>query len=208
MLRIRNWGVADRNAGIADDLVLGFDGLVVGHQFKTSKFPGTFTVETLFTGANGLLKPLVHAWRCLSKDNPGSRLEIRLVVNDFPSITDKPGDGTPPHSAAFLEEFQQHPNRPLADWYTPEWSRLIDHLRREAGLADDDFQQFLHSLRVVFGAAADFIQSHKLNAEQARQGRSAAGPVGEEGRQHLVADLELPGARAEFNDLAPANKDN
>ena len=58
-------GVADRNAGIADDLVLGFDGLVVGHQFKTSKFPSTFTVETLFTGANGLLKPLVHAWQCL-----------------------------------------------------------------------------------------------------------------------------------------------
>ena len=40
-------GVADRNAGIADDLVLGFGGLVVGHQFKTSKFPTTFTSRTL-----------------------------------------------------------------------------------------------------------------------------------------------------------------
>lgn len=167
-------GVADRNAGIADDLVLGFDGLVVGHQFKTSKFPGTFKVETLLNGANGLLKPLVHAWQCLRKDNPGSRVEICLVVNDFPSTTDKPGDGTPPHSAAFLEEFQQHANRPLADWYTPEWTRLIDNLRREAGLGDDDFEQFLHSLRVVCGAAADFIQSHKLNAEQARQASEIA----------------------------------
>ncbi|MCI1738644.1 MAG: hypothetical protein LKM38_17055 [Pseudomonas veronii] len=110
-------------------------GVVVGHQFKTSKFPGTFTVETLFTGANGLLRPLVHAWQCLRKDNPGSRVEIHLVVNDFPSITDKPGDGTPAHSAAFLEEFQQHPNRLASeDWYTQEWSRLINHLRREAGL--------------------------------------------------------------------------
>lgn len=176
-------GVADRNAGIADDLVLGFDGLVVGHQFKTAKFPGTFTVDTLFTGANGLLKPLVHAWQCLRKDNPGSRVEIRLVVNDFPSITDKPGDGTPPHSAAFLEELQQHPNRPLADWYTQEWSRLIDHLRREAGLGDDDFEYFLHSLRVVCGAAADFIQSHKLNAEQARQASEIANVL-----PKLVAD--------------------
>lgn len=167
-------GVADRSAGIADDLVLGFDGLVVGHQFKTSKFPGTFTVETLFTGANGLWKPLVRAWQCLRKDNPRSRIEIRLVVNDFPSTTDKPGDGTPPHSAAFLEEFQQHANRSLTDWYTPKWSRLIDHLRREAGLDDDDFEQFLHSLRVVCGAAADFIQSHKLNAEQARQASEIA----------------------------------
>lgn len=176
-------GVADRNAGIADDLVLGFDGLVVGHQFKTSKFPSTFTVETLFTGANGLLKPLVHAWQCLRKDNPESRVEIHLVVNDFPSINDKPGDGTPPHSAAFLEELQQHANRPLADWYTPEWSRLIDHLRCEAGLGDDDFEQFLHSLRVVCGAAADFIQSHKLNAEQARQASEIASVL-----PKLVAD--------------------
>lgn len=176
-------GVADRNAGIADDLVLGFNGLVVGHQFKTSRFPGTFTVETLLTGANGLLKPLVHAWQCLRKDNPGGRVEIRLVVNDVPSISDKPGDGMPPHSAAFLEEFQQHPNRPLAEWCTPEWGRLIDHLRRESGLGADDFAMFLHSLRVVCGAAADFIQSHKLNAEQARQASEIAGVL-----PKLVAD--------------------
>lgn len=167
-------GVADRNAGIADDLVLGFDGLVVGHQFKTSKFPGTFTVETLLTGASGLWKPLVHAWQSLRKDNLGSRIEIRLVVNDFPSTTDKPGDGTPAHSAAFLEEFRQHANRSLADWFMSEWSRLIDLLRREAGLSDGDFERFLQSLRVVCGAAADFVQSHKLNAEQARQASEIA----------------------------------
>ena len=176
-------GVADRNAGIADDLVLGFNGLVVGYQFKTSEFPRIFTVQTLFTGANGLLKPLIHAWQCLLKDNPRSRVEIRLVVNDFPSVRDKPGDGTPPHSAAFLEALQQHPNRPLADWYTPAWSRLIDHLRREAGLGNDDFEQFLHSFRMVCGAAADFIQSHKLNAEQARQASEIASVL-----PKLVAD--------------------
>lgn len=176
-------GVADRNAGIADDLVLGFDGLVVGHQFKTSRFPGTFTVQTLFTGANGLWKHLVHAWQCLQKNNPGYRVEIRLVVNDFPSTTDKPGDGTPPHSAAFLEEFHRHEYRSLADWYTSEWSQLIDHLRREARLSDSDFEQFLHSLRVVYGAAADFIQSHKLNAEQARQASEIASVL-----PKLVAD--------------------
>lgn len=176
-------GIADRNAGIADDLVLGFDGLVVGHQFKTSKFPGTFTVETLLTGANGLLKPLVYAWQCLRKDNTGSCVEIRLVVNDFPSSHDNPGDGSPPHSAAFLEELQQHPNRPLTDWYMPEWRRLIDHLYCESGLGAEDFEQFLQSLRVVCGAAADFIQSHKLNAEQARQASEIASVL-----PKLVAD--------------------
>lgn len=45
-------GVADRNAGIADDLVLGFDGVVVGHQFKTSKFPGTLVIPPKNHGAH------------------------------------------------------------------------------------------------------------------------------------------------------------
>lgn len=177
-------GVADRNAGIADDLVLGFDGVVVGHQFKTSKFPGTFTVETLFTGANGLLKPLVHAWQCLRKDNPGSRVEIRLVVNDFPSVTDKPGREAPPHSAAFLDDFERHPNRSLQDWRSSGWSRLIERLHRESGLGDGEFEQFLNGLRLVHGAAADFVQSHKLSAEQARLASQIAKTL-----PKLVADV-------------------
>lgn len=48
-------GLADRCAGIADDVVLGYDGNVVGHQFKTSQASGTFRIRTLLTGANGLL---------------------------------------------------------------------------------------------------------------------------------------------------------
>lgn len=176
-------GVADRRAGIADDLVLGFDGLVVGHQFKTSKFPGTFTVETLLTGASGLLKPLVHAWQCLRIDNPGISVEIRLVVNDIPSVNDKPGDGTPAHSAAFLEEFRLHPRRSLEDWNVTKWSRLIERLQSNAGLSDGDFEHFMHSLRVVCGAEADFIQSHKLNGEQARQASEIASVL-----PKLVAD--------------------
>ncbi|CDG80804.1 putative uncharacterized protein [Janthinobacterium agaricidamnosum NBRC 102515 = DSM 9628] len=161
-------GVADRSAGIADDLVLGFDGLVVGHQFKTSKFPGTFTVETIFTGAAGLLKPLIHAWQCLSKDNPDARVEIRLVVNDIPSVNDKHGDATPSHSAAFLDEFERFPYRSLHEWRLSSWNRLVGLLLRASGLSEAEFEQFLHSLRVVHGAAAEFVQSHKLSAEQSR----------------------------------------
>lgn len=166
--QLRWVGVADRSAGIADDLVLGFDGLVVGHQFKTSKFPGTFTVETIFTGADGLLKPLIHAWQCLSKDNPDARVEIRLVVNDIPSVNDKHGDATPPHSAAFLDEFERFPYRSLQEWRLSGWSRLVDLLLRASGLNEAEFERFLHSLRVVHGAAAEFGQSHKLSVEQSR----------------------------------------
>jgi hypothetical protein len=166
--QLRWVGVADRGAGIADDLVLGFDGLVVGHQFKTAKFPGNFTVETIFTGADGLLKPLIHAWQCLSKGNPDARVEIRLVVNDIPSVTDKHGDEAPRHSAAFLDEFERFPFRSLQEWGLSSWSRLVDLLQRASGLNEAEFEHFLHSLRVVHGAAADFVQYHKLSAEQAR----------------------------------------
>ncbi|MFM0654218.1 AAA family ATPase [Paraburkholderia sediminicola] len=161
-------GVADRSAGIVDDLVLGFDGLVVGHQFKTAKFPGTFTVETLFTGADGLLKPLVNAWQGLRKADPGSRVEIRLVVNDYPSIKDKPGETAPAHSAAFLKDFERFSDRSLRAWRASNWGRLIETLRKASNLSDDDFEQFLRALRVLYAAAADFVQSHKLSCEQAR----------------------------------------
>ncbi|SNU37182.1 hypothetical protein KOSB73_320020 [Klebsiella grimontii] len=46
-------GVADRSAGIVDDLVLGFNGLIVGHQFKTSRFPGTGRTVCLLRARNG-----------------------------------------------------------------------------------------------------------------------------------------------------------
>lgn len=166
--QLRWVGVADRTAGIADDLVLGFDGLVVGHQFKTSKFPSTFTVETIFNGAEGLLKQLIHAWQCLSKDNPDARIEICLVVDDIPSVNDKPGDAKPPHSAAFLDEFERFPDRSLQEWRAHGWGRLVDLLRRESELDEPEFQRFLQCLSVVHGAAADFAQFHKLSAEQSR----------------------------------------
>ncbi|WP_245937010.1 ATP-binding protein [Undibacterium pigrum] len=166
--QLRWIGIADRSAGIADDLVLGFDGLVIGHQFKTSKFPGTFTIGTILTGADGLLTPLIHAWTCLSKDNPDARVEIRLIVNDIPSVKDKPGDVSPGHSAAFLDEFERFPNRPLKEWQLSSWSRLIDMLLRASGLNESEFERFLHGLRVVHGAAADLVQTHKLSTEQSR----------------------------------------
>ena len=160
-------GVADRSAGIADDLVLGFDGLVVGHQFKTAKFPATFTIETLLTGAGGLLKPLVGAWQSLGRTDPGSRVEIRLIVSDYPSTNDKPGDAAPAHSAAFLDEFGRFPDRSLQAWQATSWSRLIELLRKASGLEDVDFERFLNALRVMHGAAADFVQFHKLSTEKA-----------------------------------------
>lgn len=176
-------GLADRKAGIADDLVLGFDGLVVGHQFKASKFPAPFTVTTLLTGADGLLKPLINAWQLLSKDNPEARVEIRLVTTDFPSTTDKPGDSTPTHSAAFIDQFERFPNRTLAEWRAAGWGTLVDQLLAASGLDEVEFEKFLHALRVLHGAGADFVHIHKLSAEQSRLAAEIASVL-----PNLVAD--------------------
>ncbi len=161
-------GVADRSAGIADDLVLGFDGLVIGHQFKTSRFPAPFRIVTLLTGAEGLLKPLIDAWQGLQRLHPESRVQIRLVVSDYPSDSDAPGDAVPPHSAAFLANFELHPQRSLDEWRQAGWGRLADVLHQASGLDEPLFEQFLQDLKILHGAAADFVQLHKLSSEQAR----------------------------------------
>ena len=79
-------GVADRGAGVADDVVLGLTGCVVGHQFKTSRFPEQFRLRTLLLGSAGSLSPLVAAWQALKRSNPGRPVEVRLVRNDYSSF--------------------------------------------------------------------------------------------------------------------------
>jgi hypothetical protein len=161
-------GLADRAAGIADDVVLGLPGRVVGHQFKTSQYPDRFRIRTLLIGADGLLQPLATAWQALRRSHLGKAVEIRLVTNDYPSTTDSLIDDTGAHSAAFIADFEAHPTRPLADWRASRWKPLIDELCVASGLGEQDFDQFLQSLRILHGPAADFVQAHRLTREGAR----------------------------------------
>ena len=166
-------GLADRAAGIADDVVLGLPGRVVGHQFKTSQFPDRFRVRTLLMGADGLLQPLAKAWQLLKRRHPGKAVEIRLVTNDYPSTTDSLID-TRAHSAAFIAELETNPTRPLGEWRTSQWRALIDELCLASGLGEQEFDQFLQSLRILHGPAADFVQAHRVTtfaADQARRTR-------------------------------------
>jgi hypothetical protein len=176
-------GLADRAAGIADDVVLGFPGRVVGHQFKTSQFPGRFTLQTLLMGAGGLLKPLADAWRSLKSISSDDIVEIRLVTNDYPSTRDTVGTGSAGHSAALLAEFDQHPGRTLAEWRATRWQQFIDALWLASGLDEPDFEQFLHGLRLLHGPAADFAQFHGLSPEGARLAKEIANLL-----PQLVAD--------------------
>ncbi|WP_143136616.1 ATP-binding protein [Burkholderia ubonensis] len=161
-------GLADRGAGIADDVVLGFAGRVVGHQFKTSRFPVKFQLRTLLLGAAGLLQPLATAWQALKRSNPGQLAEIRLVTNDYPSTTDRliELDGT--HSASFLSEFDTYQGRTLGEWRATSWKPWIDELHGASGLGEQEFDVFLRSLKILYGSAADFVQAHRLTQEGAR----------------------------------------
>ncbi len=161
-------GLADRDAGIADDVVLGLPGRVVGHQFKISKFPQPFRLQTLFIGADGLLSPLASAWQRLKRSFPDDVVEIRLVTNDYPSTSDSLIQETDGHSAAFLNEFELNPNRRLTDWRSSRWQPFIDVLANSSGLGDQEFEEFFVGLRLLCGPAADFVQAHRLSQEGAR----------------------------------------
>ncbi|WP_031364623.1 ATP-binding protein [Caballeronia sordidicola] len=176
-------GLADRNAGVADDVVLGLKGSVVGHQFKTSRYSGPFRLDTLLLGADGLLQPLVLAWQALRRAFPDGCVEVRLVTNDYPSNADVL-DGEDGHSAAFLREFMLYPNRTLADWRASRWQPFVDRLVLRSGVDDAAFEQFLQALRILWGPAADFAQAHRLSPDARRLAGEIASLL-----PRLVADV-------------------
>ncbi len=157
-------GLAHRGAGIADDLVLGFPGRVVGHQFKMSQFPETFALTPLFFGADALVKPLVDAWERLRALAPGARVEIQFVTNDIPSTRDAIAAGPAGHSAGFVRELELDPQRPLADWRSTRWAELVGRLATASGLREEDFGAFLTALRIVSGQSASYMLTNRLSA--------------------------------------------
>src|SRR5580693_3664906 len=102
-------GLADRQAGVVDDLVLGLAGRIVGHQFKSSQYSAAFGIEGLLLGARGMLAQLATAWSLLRRQFPQDEVEIRFITTDFPSrkdtvIRNAAGEV---HSAAFVAEFRR-----------------------------------------------------------------------------------------------------
>ncbi|NKL76337.1 ATP-binding protein [Rhizobium leguminosarum] len=176
-------GLADRRAGIADDVVLGFRDRVVGHQFKTSKFAGRFLLKTLFFGAGGLFGPLVQAWKQLSTDFPTQFVELRLVTTDYPSNDDALIDGAEGHSAAFLRDLDVRQQHDLAGLRASKWALWIDHLEAKSGLSKEAFEAFLTGLRVFWGPRADFLHVYRLTPSAAEQAQKIASLL-----PRLVAD--------------------
>lgn len=154
-------GLADRFAGIADDVVLGYDTEAIGHQFKSSRDPDAFRIGTLLIGANGLLPGLVLAWQELKANCSGLRIRLRVVVQDTPSDADRFGD-TRGTTRQFVADWHAHPERTLAQWRTTPWSEFIDELRIASGLSDNEFESFFQHLELVHGDQPDFVARYGI----------------------------------------------
>ena len=153
-------GLADRCAGIADDVVLGYDEEVIGHQFKSSRDPNPFRIATLLTGASGLLHGLVLAWQDLKTSCPDTRIRLRVVVADTPSDADHVGDGGT--TRQFITEWQAHPECSLAQWRATLWGTFLDALQAASGLPEDEFETFFQHLELVHGEQPDFAARYGI----------------------------------------------
>lgn len=155
-------GLADRCAGIADDVVLGYEEEVVGHQFKSSRDPDPFRIATLLTGASGLLPGLVLAWQDLKASCPGMRIRLRVVVADTPSDADRVGDGGT--TRQFITEWQTHPEGSLAEWRVTPWGSFLDALQTASGLSEDEFEAFFQHLELVHGDQPHFAARYGITS--------------------------------------------
>src|SRR5437762_1202756 len=68
--------LADPLTGKFDDVVLGFEGLVVGYQAKSSRDPDKFRLKTLLFGGQGLLVAIVDAWKRQRIEQGNVRIEL------------------------------------------------------------------------------------------------------------------------------------
>lgn len=76
-------GLADRTAGVADDLVLGLSQSLLAHQFKRSLQPKAFGLEALLLGAQNTVADLAAAFFALRTQFPATPVRIAYITNDY-----------------------------------------------------------------------------------------------------------------------------
>lgn len=148
-------GLADRSAGVADDLVLGLNDSVRAYQFKRTAQPKPVGLTALLLGEDGVISDLATAYHQLGREFPGTTVRLRYLTNDYPSTSDRliPGDRRAT-TAAFLEEWTACRERTVAHWRASRWAPVMERLLAESGLADAEFEQFWTNFELVVGASA------------------------------------------------------
>ena len=148
-------GLADPQAGVADDLVIGENGSVVGYQFKHTTDPSPIGITALLLGEASYIEKLAHAFSALSRQFVGSKIIIRYLTMDVATDNDRLISDIPSSSTAkFLAQWEEKRLQPISKWLQSDWKPLIEALRTKSGLGDKDFEQFFRSLELVLGGTA------------------------------------------------------
>lgn len=167
--RTLQWiGLADRNAGSVDDLVLGLAENVVAHQFKRAAHPGGVGLTKLLLGTGAEIERLAASFMALQEQFPGTPIEIRYLSNEYPTPNDSLVSGmTKSSTAAFIDEWVGNPKRSLEKWRETKWAPLIEELLAASKLNETDFELFWSSLKLVLGATAS--RAFEPSSDQRRE---------------------------------------
>lgn len=169
--RTLQWvGLADRNAGSVDDLVLGLADSVVAHQFKRADHPKAVGLTALLMGTKTEIERLAASFMALRQQFPGTQIEIRYFSNNFPSGNDnlvaKP---TSSSTAAFVDELAGNPKRSLEKWRKTKWAPLIERLLKLSKLTEADFELFWSSFQLVLGTTASKAFEPSMDQRREKQ---------------------------------------
>ncbi len=146
--------LADDQAGMFDDLVIGIAGKVVGHQYKSSSKPKPVGVRGLLLGTENVIADCAASFAKLESAFPEKSVRVRYVTSHIASVSDKGQLGVKDRdSADFFQEKARYPARSLADWRASIWQPIIDELFKASGLAENDFERFFSRLEIILGAA-------------------------------------------------------
>ena len=163
-------GLADREAGVADDLVLGLADAVVAHQFKRTRWPSALGLTALLLGKESVVADLAASYEALRRQFSETVVRLRYLTNHYPSTGDRLiKRDSRLSTAAFVGECVAHPGRSLAEWRATSWASVINALVTASGLAEADFEQFWMHFDLVMGARADLVLDPTEDADRRAQ---------------------------------------
>ncbi|MFL0670456.1 MAG: ATP-binding protein [Erythrobacter sp.] len=163
-------GLADRNAGIADDLVLGTHEGVLAHQFKKAEKPKAVGLKGLLLGSENMIGKLASAFLLLQAQFVDETVKIKFLTNNFPSPNDKLLIGQPNSSTAdFVATWIRNRSWSLADWQGSRWKSVIDEIQEASGLREQEFDKFWTCFELIIGPSAAPTLDPAMGAERISQ---------------------------------------
>jgi hypothetical protein len=166
--RLRWVGVADRDAGAFDDIVLGLGDRIAAYQVKTSAAPEPFSIKTLLLGAAGLLSRMLESRRKLRAVHPNALVETSYACDDYPSTTDKLCGSA--SSAALLRAHEAHRRSwSLADWRKSPFAAFVAEVQAASNLDDDAFHEFWRHTRFFPNGQARYLANTQRTSGDLRR---------------------------------------